>query len=48
MKTAWFLGHRVRECMKEVRGFAANPLGGVGKTLEAEVVPLVWTAQRRC
>jgi transposase-like protein len=36
MKTAWFLGHRVRECMKEVRGFAADPLGGAGKTLEAD------------
>lgn len=36
MKTAWFLSHRIRECMKEVRGFAADPLGGIGKTLEAD------------
>jgi hypothetical protein len=36
MKTAWFLSHRIRECMKEVRGFAADPLGGVGKVLEAD------------
>ena len=36
MKTAWFLSHRIRECMKEVRGFAADPLGGAGKTLEVD------------
>lgn len=36
MKTAWFLGHRVREWMKEVHGFTADPLGGADKTLEAE------------
>src|ERR1700733_30564 len=36
MKTAWFLGHRIRECMKDVRGFAAGPLGGSGKVLEAD------------
>jgi transposase-like protein len=36
MKTAWFLGHRVRECMKEIHGMFPEPLGGIGKTLEAD------------
>ena len=36
MKTAWFLGHRVRECMKEVDGFDPEPMGGAGKTVEAD------------
>ncbi len=36
LKSAWFLSHRVREAMKEIRGFAADPLGGMGKTLEAD------------
>lgn len=36
MKTAWFLGHRVRECMKEVEGFEFDPMGGVGQTVEAD------------
>jgi len=47
MKTAWFLGHRVRECMKEVRGFAADPLGGAGKTLEADETYLGGKAENR-
>jgi transposase-like protein len=33
MKTAWFLGHRVREAMKPL-GF--EPMGGEGKTVEAD------------
>src|SRR3984957_3075437 len=28
MKTAWFLGHRVRECMKELTPFMPEPMGG--------------------
>src|ERR1700728_2228132 len=36
LKTAWFMSHRIREAMKEVRGFMADPLGGMGKTLEAD------------
>jgi transposase-like protein len=36
MKTAWFLGHRIREAMKEKRGLFAAPLGGAGKTIEAD------------
>ncbi len=33
MKTAWFLGHRIREAMKPV---GAAPVGGEGVTLEAD------------
>src|ERR1700752_1801163 len=36
MKTAWFLGHRIREAMKELRGVFTPPLGGEGSTLEAD------------
>jgi transposase-like protein len=35
MKTAWFLTHRIREIMKPAD--AAGPLGGEGKTIEADV-----------
>ncbi len=34
MKTAWFLTHRIREIMQ---GPNASPLGGEGKTLEADL-----------
>ena len=33
LKTAWFMGHRIREAMRE-GGF--GPLGGEGKTVEAD------------
>ncbi len=33
MKTAWFLGHRIREAMKTD---GAGPIGGEGKTVEAD------------
>ena len=36
MKTAWFLGHRIRECMKEVGGFFTEPMGGAGMTIESD------------
>jgi len=36
MKTAWFLGHRIREAMGEDRGIFAPPLGGTGKVVEAD------------
>jgi hypothetical protein len=36
MKTAWFLGHRIREAMKDDPGVFYSPLGGAGKTLEAD------------
>ncbi len=35
MKTAWFLGHRVRECMKETTAIV-GPIGGAGRTVEAD------------
>ena len=33
-KTAWFIGHRIREAMKPAAG--APPLGGKGKVLESD------------
>jgi transposase-like protein len=36
MKTAWFLGHRIREAMKDDPSPFYSPLGGAGKTLEAD------------
>lgn len=35
MKTAWFLTHRIREIMKPAD--ASGPLGGEGKTIEADI-----------
>src|SRR5215218_7061045 len=32
LKTAWFLGHRIREAMKEVRDLFTPHMGGEGKT----------------
>lgn len=36
MKTAWFLTHRIREIMKADYGLFSPPMGGEGKTLEAD------------
>jgi transposase-like protein len=36
MKTAWFLGHRIREAMKELPASFAGPIGGAGETVEAD------------
>jgi transposase-like protein len=36
MKTAWFLGHRIREAMKENRDLFSEPMGGAGETLEVD------------
>lgn len=36
MKTAWFLGHRIREAMAEGFDKFTPPLGGAGRTLEAD------------
>ena len=36
MKTAWFLGHRIREAMKEGKGLFTEPMGGAGKIVEAD------------
>jgi hypothetical protein len=38
MKTAWFLGHRIREAMKDRRDIFTPPLGGAGKVVEADEV----------
>jgi transposase-like protein len=35
MKTAWFLGHRIRHAMAPADG-SQGPLGGAGKTVEAD------------
>lgn len=34
-KTAWFMAHRIREAMAEVKG-PSNPMGGEGKIVEAD------------
>jgi len=36
LKTAWFLGHRIREAMTEKHGIFTSQLGGVDKILEAD------------
>jgi transposase-like protein len=36
MKTAWFLGHRIREAMAEKHGIFSDPLGGAGKVVEVD------------
>jgi transposase-like protein len=37
MKTAWFLTHRIREIMKRPNDGIGSPVGGEGKTLEADL-----------
>jgi len=36
MKTAWHLSHRIREIMKPANDGVGSPMGGEGKTLEAD------------
>ena len=36
MKTAWHLGHRIRAAMDEKPGVFFSPIGGGGKTVEAD------------
>jgi transposase-like protein len=36
LQTAWFLSHRIREAMTDLRIDDASPLGGKGKFVEAE------------
>jgi transposase-like protein len=36
MKTAWFLGHRIREAMKEMNQSADEPLGGPWRVVEGD------------
>jgi transposase-like protein len=36
MKTAWFLGHRIREAMAEKHNIFISPLGGAAQIIEAD------------
>lgn len=36
LKSAWFLSHRIREAMKEVRDLFIPPMGGAGHVVEAD------------
>jgi transposase-like protein len=36
MKTAWFLGHRIREAMRDLGFDASGPLGGANQVVEAD------------
>jgi transposase-like protein len=36
MKTAWFLGHRIREAMRDLGFVASDPLGGTNQVVEAD------------
>src|SRR6185312_13996029 len=36
LKSAWFLSHRIRECMKETRDLFTTQIGGAGITIEAD------------
>jgi transposase-like protein len=36
LKSAWFLSHRIREAMTEKHGIFTTPMGGEGRTLEAD------------
>lgn len=35
-RTAWFMAHRIRESMRELHPEGAGPMGGEGKTVEAD------------
>src|ERR1700688_2654228 len=43
MKTAWFLGHRIREAMKD----NGDVIGGLGKTVEADEIYLTKSPKTR-
>jgi transposase-like protein len=47
MKTAWFLGHRIREAMNENPGVFYSPLGGAGLTVEADETYVGGRAENR-
>jgi transposase-like protein len=36
MKTAWFMGHRIREAMKELPASFSEPMGGAGAIIEQD------------
>ena len=46
MKTAWFLGHRVREAMRDLGIADADPLGGANQVVEADETKLISAAKR--
>ena len=35
-RTAWFMAHRIRESMRELHPEGSTPMGGEGKTVEAD------------
>ncbi len=47
MKTAWFLGHRIREAMNENPSPFFSPLGGAGMTVEADETYVGGKAENR-
>ena len=47
MKTAWFLGHRIRECMKAPDWKFSEPMGGEGETIEADETWIGGKAENR-
>jgi transposase-like protein len=47
MKTAWFLSHRIREAMNDKPGVFFSPIGGEGKTVEADETYIGGKAKNR-
>jgi transposase-like protein len=47
MRTAWFLGHRIREAMKKLPADFAGPLGGAGEIVEADETWIGGKAENR-
>jgi transposase-like protein len=47
LKTAWFLGHRVREAMTELGISSSSPLGGQNKVVEADETYIGGKARNR-
>jgi transposase-like protein len=47
MKTAWFLGHRIREAMNDNPGVFYSPLGGQGMTVEIDETYMGGKAENR-
>lgn len=47
LKSAWFLGHRIREAMKELSWPDAEPMGGEGQTIEADEIWIGGKAENR-
>jgi hypothetical protein len=47
LKTAWFLGHRVREAMTELNLLDSSPLGGANQVVEADETYIGGKARNR-